>query len=186
MAAYHHIYDSFIHSFIAVCKAHCVDSTKSEARTVLSCRLWDCSLWLPVFCEIGCWLVVLCVPGKERWCWLVVSLYANVTQRCSAQCRTAVCICSRVLCWSLHQCIQCTQVIFYTKSVVTSVIRYISFVQHEIPSVTIVSDCKQHLIVTGLGHSAYGSWFFFSVGNIFSKGRHCVNVLKVKVKAIGV
>ena len=51
---------------------------------------------------------------------------------------------------------------------------------------TIVSDCKQHLIVTGLGHSAYGSWFFFSVGNIFSKGRHCVNVLKVKVKAIGV
>ena len=36
MAAYHHIYDSFIHSFIAVCKAHCVDSTKSEARRLFS------------------------------------------------------------------------------------------------------------------------------------------------------
>jgi len=58
---------------------------------------------LRTFAKVGYWwCVCVCVPGEERGCRLVVSLYVSVTQRCRPQCRTIVCFCSRVLRWSLH------------------------------------------------------------------------------------
>ena len=77
----------------------------------------------------------MCITGEERRRWVVVSLCSGVTQRCFVQLGASVRICSWVLRWGLHQCLQCTQVVFHSKPVVIWVTWCMISLYHEIPPI---------------------------------------------------